>query len=100
MKFHAHFAKRLKEIQERHPGLVEGPYGVGGMMAFSPLGGDPQVVVHFIQKLFQAVVMSFIAGRPPIRCRFLAPLLAIQLEDIDNVMKIVEETLIACLKQT
>ncbi|NGX57819.1 MAG: Acetylornithine aminotransferase [Chlamydiae bacterium] len=94
MQIHQHFTKRLEEIRNERPELVEGPYGIGGMIAFTPLGGDVSKVLNFTKKLFEAGVMSFIAGRTPARCRFLVPLLALNSNDIDNAMKIIKETLI------
>lgn len=92
-RIHNHFVKRLSEINKEHDGLAEGPYGIGGMIAFTTHGGDPKRVREFTKQLFEAGVMSFIAGRDPARCRFLVPLLAIHFEDIDQAMKIIKETL-------
>jgi len=44
--------------------------------------------------LFEAGVISFIAGTYPTRIRFLAPMGAITAKDIDIVMEIVEKTLL------
>jgi len=96
MALHQHFVKRLEEIRSRHPHLVRGPYGIGGMIAFTPLNGDQQKVLYFVKQLFEAGVMSFIAGRHPFKCRFLIPLLAIRHEDIDRSINIIEQTLLKC----
>jgi 4-aminobutyrate aminotransferase-like enzyme len=93
-RFHRHFVSRLEDIQERHPGLITGPFGFGAMIAFTPLDGSPARVKEFIHELFQAGVMSFYGGADLTRVRFLIPVGAVTFEDIDNVAQIVEETLV------
>ena len=40
VQLNTHFANGLKAINERHPGSISGPHGVGGMVAFTPFGGE------------------------------------------------------------
>lgn len=94
MKLHKTFVKHLEEINKKHPGLIEGPYGIGAMVAFTPFGGHTPIINEYVQKLFEAGVMSFIAGSEPTRVRFLAPFMALSDDDIEKAMKIVEETLV------
>jgi 4-aminobutyrate aminotransferase-like enzyme len=93
-RFHNHFVKRLREIDEHHPGLITGPFGIGAMIAFTPFGGDPEKVRRFIYELFDAGVVSFYAGSEPTRVRFLIPVGAVTFEDIDAVASIVESILL------
>lgn len=88
------FHSRLAALQEKHPGLIEGPFGVGGMVAFTPFGGDKDKVVQFVKELFDAGVMSFMAGANPMRARFLIPVGALKLEDLDPIFEVVEQTLV------
>lgn len=90
---HGLFVQGFQEIEKRYPRLIEGPYGIGSMIAFTPLGGDTQRVSKFVQDLFQAGVISFIAGSNPARVRFLVPIGAITDEDVREVVKIVENVL-------
>lgn len=92
-KVHAHFEKNLKKLEKKYPDLIQGPYGLGGMIAFTPLGGDHEKVLQFIQDLFHAGVISFMAGSKPTRVRFLVPMGVITPEDIDNVTEIIENVL-------
>ena len=94
MRLHKYFANKLNDISKRHPNLIRGPYGLGGMVAFSPLDGEPQRVKQFCHNLYNAGVMSFICGRNPTRTRFLLPVGAVQTKDIDQVSTIVEKTLL------
>ncbi|MBI4962902.1 MAG: aminotransferase class III-fold pyridoxal phosphate-dependent enzyme [Desulfomonile tiedjei] len=92
-KLHDHFETRLKQIQERLPGLIAGPFGIGAMIAFTPFNGDHEKVVKFVHALFDAGVISFYAGSDLSRVRFLLPVAAVTFDDIDAVCAILERTL-------
>jgi acetylornithine/N-succinyldiaminopimelate aminotransferase len=96
MAIHKYFVEKLKSIGKKHPGLVQGPYGIGCMIAFTPLDGGSAQVVDFARELFKQGVMSFIAGKSPVRCRFLVPMLAVTNHDIDKAAEIIEKTLLIC----
>lgn len=93
-RFHGHFERRLREIGERHPGTVKGPFGVGGMVAFTPLGGEAERVRPFLRALFDAGVIGFAAGSDPVRARFLIPVGGMVESDIDAACEIIEDTLV------
>lgn len=95
MRLHDHCVRHFRSIQERHPGLISGPFGIGAMIAFTPLDGDLERVKQFIYALFEAGVIGFYAGADPTRARFLLPVGAVTMEDIDRVAAIVEETLLS-----
>lgn len=95
--WHELFVKGFEAINKRHPGLIEGPYGIGGMIAFTPLKGNNEKVTKLVQTLFEKGVITFTAGSDPTRVRLLIPLLAITEEDIKNVLKIIEEALLCHL---
>ncbi len=92
-QFHAHFEERLKEIGERHPGWLEGPFGIGAMVAFTVFDGSVDLTKKFLHALFEAGVIAFYAGSDPSRVRFLIPALAVSFGDIDAVSAILEKTL-------
>lgn len=92
-RLNEHFTMRLKEMEARHPELVRGPFGAGAMIAFTPLGGNPEKVKQFVHALFEAGVISFYAGPDLSRVRFLVPVGAATFEDIDSVVGIIEHTL-------
>ena len=96
MQIHARFSAHLNRIKEKHPQLIDGPWGIGGMVAFTPYGGDAARAQDFAKKLFEAGVMCFTAGQNPTRIRFLPPVLVIKDHEIDEACKILEETLISC----
>lgn len=88
-----HFHQKLSSLAEHVPHLVKGPFGMGTMVAFTLFEGDENKVSAFAQNLFEAGVIGFIAGSHPMRFRFLVPAGAVEIEDIDRVVHIIEETL-------
>ncbi len=93
-KIFQYFEMKLTALGKKHPHLIEGPFGIGAMIVFTPLGGRQELVVKFVQELFEAGVMSFVAGSNPTRVRFLIPAGAVTNEDIDKALDIVEKVLI------
>lgn len=93
-KIHHYFSLKLEEIAKRHPGLIQGPFGIGAMIAFTPFDGNTERTTRFVHALFEAGVISFIAGSHPARVRFLVPAGAITTKDIDRVVSIIEKTLL------
>jgi len=93
-RLHNHFVMRLREMETRRPDFVGGPYGIGAMIVFTPLGGDPDKVKRFVHVLFDEGVIAFYCGLRSERVRFLLPVGAVTFEHIDEVCSIVERTLI------
>jgi len=90
---HRYFVEKFNELANKYPERFEGPYGIGSMIAFTPHGGDPAKVLQFSHDLYDAGVISFIAGSHTKRIRFLIPVGAIKRQDIDNVVAIIEKVL-------
>lgn len=93
-QIHDRFVAHFHAIASRHPQLISGPFGEGCLIAFTPFDGHVQRVIRFVHALFEAGVISFIAGSHPTRVRFLVPAGAVTDEDIDQVAMIVEQTLL------
>ena len=93
MKLHRYFASKLDAIAARHPGWIAGPYGLGGMIAFTPFAGAVEDAKKVVLALFDAGVLAFVAGSSPARVRFLMPMGVVKEEDIDAVATILEETM-------
>ncbi len=92
-KLHQYFTGKLDAIASRQPGQVRGPYGMGGMIAFTPFAGTADDAKKVVLALFDAGVISFVAGSSPARVRFLMPMAAVTEADIDAVTAILETTL-------
>jgi 4-aminobutyrate aminotransferase-like enzyme len=93
-QLHLHFVKQLERLSQKHPSLIQGPFGIGCMIAFTPYDGSSQKTINYVHRLFDAGVLSFIAGSNPTRVRFLIPAGAVTFEDIDQAVKIIEQTLL------
>lgn len=93
-RFHAH----LERISLEHPHLIKGPFGICAMISFTPFEGRHDQAVNLAKELFDAGVLSFIAGTNPTRIRFLVPALVIKDSEIDHVMDIVEKTLLKVIR--
>lgn len=92
-QIHRHFVKKLEDFSQKHPGLIEGPFGIGSMISFTAFQGDRGRTLRFLQDLFQAGVIAFVAGDAPMRVRFLLPIFAITKNDIDQAWEIIAQTL-------
>jgi 4-aminobutyrate aminotransferase-like enzyme len=88
------FTDKLRDLSQRRPDLSAGPYGMGGMIAFTPLGGDPDGVAKYLKNLFEAGVIGFIAGGKPAKARFLLPVGGVEEADIEAVFPILERVLV------
>jgi len=96
MQIHHRFATHFEELHRQHPHLISGPWGLGGMVAFTALDGSAGAAKKFLESLFQAGVMAFSAGAAPTRIRMLPPFGAITDDEIDAVCQIIGRTLLHC----
>jgi 4-aminobutyrate aminotransferase-like enzyme len=92
-RLHVDLKARLEDLAARHPGWLSGPFGIGSMVAFTPLDGSKETAKTVVQTLFEEGVVSFMAGDNPSRIRFLVPAGAISLEDVEAVVAILERSL-------
>jgi acetylornithine aminotransferase len=93
MQLHDHFVRGFSAIAGRHPDWIRGPYGIGGMIAFTPLDGSEKTAKSLLTELFNAGVIAFYNGANPTRLRFLPPLPVITEGQIDTVCEILESCL-------
>ena len=89
-KFKAHF-----EILSTGPCKGKVPYygGVGTMLSFEVGNGSADITNKFIKKLFENGIITFSAGKDPMRVRFLLPLTLLD-EHISEIFKILEKTIL------
>jgi 4-aminobutyrate aminotransferase-like enzyme len=93
MVVHKQFSENLNDISNQYPNAVKGPYGIGGMIAFTLFDGSLEKVKEFNLALFDEGVISFNAGAQPGRIRFLPPIGVINANDIDIVCNTVEKVI-------
>ncbi|MGN6546033.1 MAG: aminotransferase class III-fold pyridoxal phosphate-dependent enzyme [Aureliella sp.] len=87
---HQVFESRMQELAKRYPGQVSGPYGCGMMFAFTPADGSEQLATRMVNMLYEAGLMSFLAGHDPARIRFLPPPGITTDADINKACDIIE----------
>lgn len=88
------FSGGLKAIAKKHPDAVTGPYGCGGMVAFTPFDGTMKKTRDLVNRLYHAGLMSFSAGADPVRIRFLMPIGCVADDHIDLACQIIEQTIV------
>ena len=92
----SYFHEKLQVLANKYPSIIQGPFGIGAMVAFTVFKGDLKKTVNFIKKLFEDGVMTFYAGQIPTRVRLLIPVGVISKDDIDKAISIIEKCLINC----
>jgi len=91
MQRHAVFAARCQEMARRYPDKISGPYGCGMMFAFTPADGSDPKATRMVHQLYEAGLMSFLAGHDPARIRFLPPPGVTTEQDIHTACDIIED---------
>ncbi len=95
MELHRYFVGKMEALAARYPQKLAGPYGLGGMIACTPLQGEPEAVNAFMVALYEKGVIGFTAGSKPLRARFLMPMGIVTHADIDAVAEIFEKALLS-----
>lgn len=90
---HNYFRQRLESLAAKHPEKISGPWGCGMMIAFTPGDGSDEAAAKMVKALWEAGLMSFMAGHNPARVRFLPPPGVTELAHIDTAIAIIEEVL-------
>lgn len=98
------FADHVRALAAKHadwfpasPDVVDLVSGRGGMMRFTPFGGEKEPVVKLCRTLYDEGVITFYCGHGPFHVRMLPPLGVLREEHWDSVFEIIER---AMAKQT
>lgn len=86
---HRQFVTRFESLHDAHPDWLTGPWGIGGMIAFTPFDGSSARTRAVLTALYDAGVIAFSAGDAPSRVRMLPPLGAITDEDVAAVCDVI-----------
>ncbi|MCB9848908.1 MAG: aminotransferase class III-fold pyridoxal phosphate-dependent enzyme [Phycisphaeraceae bacterium] len=99
-RHHKAFVEHVGAIKSRHPewfpdvvGVPSTTGGTGGMMRFTPFGGDKDKVMKLCKTLFEEGVICFYCGHGPYHVRMLPPLGVFRMEDWPKVFEIVERSM-------
>ncbi|MEL7472766.1 MAG: aminotransferase class III-fold pyridoxal phosphate-dependent enzyme [Planctomycetota bacterium] len=108
---HAAFREQVKALAAKHPdwfpkvesgvmqqGVTDICGGIGGMMRFTPFGGDKAKIVKACRACYDEHVVLFYCGHGPFHMRMLPPLGVMNLEDWPRVFECVERGLAAAAK--
>ena len=99
VKFEHLFHSKLRSLNTKYKGHFEGPYGMGAMLAFTIFDGDLAKTKEFCNRLFENGVITFLAGRSPMRVRMLPPMAVITEEDVHHVFEIIDQTFAQLLEE-
>ncbi len=99
-KHQAAFREHVGALKAKHPdwfpavpGFEDVAGGVGGMMRFTPFGGEKGKITAATKALFEEGLITFYNGHGPFHIRFLPPLGVMRQEDWPAVFEIVERGL-------
>ncbi len=99
-KHHDAFRRLSKAMMDKHPDWFpkvpfypENPGGIGGMMRFTPFGGDRAKIQAACKACFEEGVVLFYCGHGPYHMRMLPPLGVMKLEDWPRVFDRIEAAL-------
>jgi len=85
------FPKVAEKVME--PGVADIVGGEGGMMRFTPFGGEKDKITKACQTCFEEGVVLFYCGHGPYHLRMLPPLGVMRVEDWPRVFECVERGL-------
>lgn len=99
-RHHKAFRDQVSGLMSRHPEWFppalftkELVGGVGGMMRFTPFGGDKAKVNKVCRAAYDEGVMLFYCGHGPYHVRMLPPLAVMRMEDWPRVFAVVERAM-------
>ena len=97
---HAEFRSQVSKLIEKHPdwfpdapGTVDLIGGVGGMMKFTPFGGDKAKVGKVCRHAYNEGVICFYCGHGPFHVRMLPPMPVMKMEDWPRVFECLERAM-------
>jgi len=94
------FVEQVRTLAGKHPawfGEVKGAKdivgGVGGMMRFTPFGGDKDKVIKMCKLAYEEGLICFWCGHGPFHVRFLPPLPVFDVADWARVFEVLERAM-------
>ena len=99
-KHHKAFLEQVDGLKAKHPDwFPEVPFitghggGIGGMMRFTPFGGDKAKIGKLTKVMFDEGLIGFYNGHGPFHVRFLPPLGCMKIEQWPMVFEIIERAM-------
>ena len=82
----------IDRMKKRYPNRIEGPFGIGSMVAFIVDEGNPEKTTRFAKELFHEGLITFTAGGAPMKIRMLIPAPVLKEGDLEKAFAIVEKS--------
>src|SRR5690606_10314707 len=99
-RHHALFVEQVRNLAAKHPnwfppvpGAVDIVGGAGGMMRFSPFGGDKAMIMKTTKACFDEGLISLYCGHGPYHVRMLPPLGVLDEKIWPEAFRIIERAL-------
>lgn len=92
---HRYFADKLQQLADKYPNWVQGPFGEGMMIAFTPGDGTMESAKTIMDAMYENGLLAFICGSHPTRIRFLPPPAIANESHIDAAVQILDRVLAA-----
>ena len=64
-------------------------------MRLTPFGGERAAIASLVNRLFEAGVITFFCGHDPYHLRMLPPIGVLEVEQLESVMDIVSQCIVA-----
>jgi len=97
---HEAFVRHVRDLAKRRPEWFPGNHlvpdivgGFGGMMRFTPFGGEKDPIMKLCRALYDEGVVAFYCGHSPYHVRFLPPLGVMKIEQWKRVFELVESAI-------
>lgn len=87
------FEQRFDQLHKKYPKHFNGPHGSGAMFSFVVADGSMKNSQAFLQAMFQAGVIAFLAGTAPVKIRFLPPMGCLEDQHIHQVCDLLDRIL-------
>jgi len=92
-KRHDYFASQLRQLHQKYPDLICGPYGEGMMIAFTPGDGSAEQAKQLMTTMYETGLLGFVCGGDPTRIRFLPPPANTTHAHIDAAVELLDKSL-------
>lgn len=97
-KLEKDFLSRIRHLSNHScKGKIGYIGGIGTMISFEVGDSSKEVTTAFVKKLYDNGIISFMAGKDPMRVRFLLPL-CLTVDHIDEIFRIIEQTILEVIK--
>lgn len=88
-----YFQDGLAKLSRSYPDQIQGPFGEGLMVAFTPGDGSFETAKALMMRMFDVGLLGFVCGGGPTRIRFLPPPVATTTDHMDHALRLLEESL-------